>query len=94
MKVIWKYEIPLESRFKIDLPKNARILSVQSQNGNPCMWVEFEPPEINKPSEVRIFFLAATGEAFNETDLEYIETFQCRNGALVFHLYENKSLSF
>ena len=42
MKTIHKYEVPIEGRFSLQLPREAVILSFQCQNGIPAIWAEVE----------------------------------------------------
>jgi hypothetical protein len=56
-KVIWKYIITYEKN-KYEMPKGAKILSVQEQNGQICLWVLVEP---DAEREIRIIEIAGTG---------------------------------
>lgn len=90
MLTIFKYPVPIENHFTLGLPKNAKILTVQTQKGTPKLWamVDSETKE-----ETRHFRLAGTGHSLGEDYLRinnYIGTFQMGNGALVFHLFEIK----
>ena len=89
MKTIWKYKIPLEDKFSLELPKDAVILTVQIQQGVPQLWVM-----VNTENEVekRYFWLQGTGQEIYETDrvMKYINTFQLYGSALILHLFEVK----
>jgi len=84
---IWKYDIPVEDMFMLDLPENAKILTVQTQHLKPVLWCLVDP---KKQMKTRCFRLAGTGHLITqeEGDLKYIGTFQIRDGALIFHLFE------
>lgn len=87
MKKVFKYDIKPEHIIEIQLPKNAEILTAQTQLycGTPMLWALVDPDA--KP-ELRKFRLAGTGHQIDETNLKYINTFQLNNGLLVFHLFE------
>ena len=38
MLTIFKYPVPIEDHFILELPKNAKILAVQIQRGAPQLW--------------------------------------------------------
>lgn len=90
MLTIFKYPIPIGDYFALELPKDAKILTVQTQRGTPQLWaiVDSEVKE-----ETRYFRLSGTGHPLGEDYLRiinYTGTFQMENGALVFHLFEIK----
>jgi len=90
MLTIYKWTIPIEDHFTLELPKNAKILTVQTQRGTPQLWAMVDS-ETEK--EKRYFRLAGTGHPLGDDYLgiiNYIGTFQMGNGALVFHLFEIK----
>lgn len=91
MFTIYKYQIPIADEFEILLPKDARILCVQAQYDEPRLWAIVNP---NAAVVTRRFALRGTGHPVDDAlaDLGntalYRGTFQIRNGALVFHLFE------
>lgn len=85
-KVIWKYRVPLEDSFSIEMPEGAKTLCVQVQRSEPHIWVEI--PTDTKGYIRKIFYLIGTGHRLDMTNLRYIGTFQLPYGNLVFHLYE------
>lgn len=85
-KTIWKFPIPCEDIFKLDLPLGAKVLTVQTQIGTPCIWVLVDPEMEETPYWFR---LAGTGHPLDPVESEtYVGTFQLRDGALVFHLFQ------
>lgn len=40
---IWKYAVEVKDEFDVDMPAGGRVLSVQVQDGTPCVWVLVEP---------------------------------------------------
>lgn len=45
MKTIYKYEFETKDLFRVQMPRGAKIISVQTQNGTPCMWAIVDPSE-------------------------------------------------
>jgi hypothetical protein len=83
IKQIWKYKV----ENVIEMPKEAEILSVQIQNGqmfNTCIWVKVNP---ENELEKRQFEVIGTGHSFEDSNKEYIGTYQ--DGPFVWHLFEN-----
>lgn len=88
MKRIFKYVFSITDDIVISMPKGAQILDVQMQHGNPCIWALVTQAN---PIVERVFRLAGTGHPIESSDVDkytYIGTFQMRDGALVFHLFE------
>lgn len=84
--MIWKQEIPIEGSFSLQLPRDAQILCVQTQEGKPCIWFSFEKPE---PREPRAFVLGTTGPEidFDKRVYSYVGTFQLNGGKFIGHLF-------
>ncbi len=85
IKQIWKYKV----ENIIEMPKEAEILSVQIQNGqmfNACIWAKVNP---ENELEKRQFVVIGTGHTFDDTNYEYIGTYQ--DGPFVWHLFEVKT---
>lgn len=93
---IYKYEIPMVERFTLRIPKDARFLTIQINNGKPCMWFDFPIQEQNLGAVTREFQIVGTGEGYECDELDhmwYLGTFQRSNGfaTFVFHVYERIS---
>jgi hypothetical protein len=90
MHMIWKYEIPIQKEFELELPKDGKILTVQSQDAYAItfIWVLFEMKHPQK-TETRKFMLVGTGQQMMIKDTllaRYIGTFQQEE--YVGHLFE------
>lgn len=82
---IWKYAVEVKDEFDVEMPAGGRVLSVQVQDGTPCVWVLVEP---ENAVARRWFSLRGTGHPTDGMDgAEFVGTFQLRGGALVFHLF-------
>ena len=86
MRAIWKFPIHATPAVAIKMPAGAEILSVQVQNGEPCVWAIVDPEAL---SETRMFRVIGTGWEVESFDgLKFTGTFQLQGGSLVFHLFE------
>lgn len=87
---VWKYPLVIDDLFEIVMPYGAKILHVDTQYGTPYLWALCNTQET--VSERRRFRLAGTGHpirlGFVGEQPTYIGSFQMRDGALVFHLFE------
>lgn len=79
IKQIWKYRFNSE----IKMPLDARVLTIQKQDGEPTIWALVNP---NNELEVRNFTIVGTGNSFDDTNHKYIGTFQ--DSPFVWHLFE------
>ena len=88
---IWKFPLQTMDSQPVMMPQRAKILTVQAQHDEPCLWAIVNP---NAPREVRMIDIVGTGHPmFEDLGLErkYIGTFQLRDGDLVFHVFERLS---
>lgn len=88
MKTIYKYPITSAlnpvSRAMIMLPKNSKILTVQIQNNQICIWAEVDTEESLITKE---FSIVGTGNPFPTYNVIYIGTVQAH--PYVWHVYES-----
>lgn len=88
-RTIWKYKLEVNDDQQISMPKDAKILTVQSQNEMPCLWALVNPYETEE--ELRYIEMYGTGSSVEcnaGTEREYISTFQMMGGEIVFHVFE------
>lgn len=87
MKKIWKFPVPLLDETSVEMPKDARILTVQTQFDEPQVWAVVDP---KAPVEMRRFRWIGTGHPNDAYlfDGVYVGTVQLHGGELVFHLFE------
>jgi len=67
---VFKFELPVLSRFMIQMPERAEILSVGRQGPLPFLWASVD--DRSNKLEQRMFRTATTGEIFNEERLNYL----------------------
>lgn len=90
MRTIHKLLIdtPPGQSFFVSMPQGARVLSVQMQRDTPVFWALLDDDE-EQETEEREFVIYATGHDIpKEHRLEYVGTFQIRDGIFVWHLFE------
>lgn len=85
MKKIYKYPILIEDKQVISMPINAEILTVQIQNGVPCIWALVDTSSPLSDVSVRVY--PTGGEVYPSPNLKYCGTFQLIGGGLVFHVF-------
>lgn len=91
MKRVYKYPLDIQDEVTVMMPKGARVLSVQVQNGRPCLWAAVDPNEMTL--EERFFRIAGTGHTIQDDVVDgFIGTIQMYDGRLVFHVFEMKRL--
>lgn len=88
MMTIHKFPVKPDA-FTVSLPRNARILSVQTQLGNPCMWVYLDDLDAKEDRKFMTIGTGHNGDAVR--NMRFVGTFQLEGGALVFHLFEGGS---
>ena len=88
METIWKFRFDIVSPLRLSMPRGARILAVQDQDGAACMWAIVDPEE---ELESRYFEIYGTGQPMHrdvEADRFYVATFQ--QPPYVWHIFERK----
>ncbi len=85
-KVIWKFELTEGGNQEIELRKGYEFLTLQMQNGNPCIWVLLNPEEEKETITLEIY---GTGHEIHYdmgVSREYLATFQY--ATLVWHVFK------
>ncbi len=88
MLTIWKFPLKVADEQIIEMPANARILTVQTQQGKPYLWVLVDS---DHPKEPRTILVYGTWHPIDLVPSNYIGTFQVElmfGGSLVFHVFE------
>ena len=81
---IWKWVLLVTDAQTLMMPKGAKLLDVQVQDGICCLWALCDE---EAKREERHFAIYGTGNPMPDNPGEYIATFQYR-GSLVFHAFE------
>ena len=87
MRTIWKYRLVVEDEQVINMPMGAVPLTVQAQNGEPCLWCEVD--STLRASAVKLL-TRGTGHPLTGEEGSYIGTYQLQEGGLVFHVFSSK----
>ena len=86
---IWKYVLKVTDVQDIEIPHGSILLSVQTQNGDPCLWVLVYDTEAEK-EVIRLRTIGTghniTADDFNPKD--FLGTYQLSNGAFVGHVFQ------
>jgi len=87
MQTIYKYPFRINNEIHLDMHRGARILSVQVQNGTPCIWALVDT---DHPIFPRLLTIHGTGHPIdhNMSACTFIGTIQLHDGALVFHVFD------
>jgi hypothetical protein len=83
---ILKFEAIIPNPLELDLPEGSEVLTLQLQNGVPCLWVLCN--DTAQPSETRRFEWFGTGQYLAPAEYAYVGTCQFYEGRLVLHLFE------
>lgn len=87
MKRVYKYPLDIQDEVVVMMPKGARVLSVQVQNGRPCLWAAVDPNELTLGE--RWFRIAGTGHPIQDDVVDgFIGTIQMCEGSIVYHVFE------
>jgi len=82
---IWKFPIKVVEQQIVEMPQEAKILTVQVQYGQPCIWALVNP-DCNV--EERTIYTVGTGHpASHVAGCQYVGTYQLHEGQLVFHIF-------
>jgi hypothetical protein len=87
---VWKFEIPVQDEFTVEMPMLATVVHVAAQNDKPCMWALVNPA--NERVE-RTFYVHATGHPVRP-ELVHLGTFILFGGTFVGHLFEHAAGRF
>lgn len=81
---IYKYPLMLRDMQIVTMPLNAKILTVQFQHGDLCLWALVEP---NNGVKRRVIEIFSTGNPINKAERNYIGTVQQAGGS-IWHVFE------
>lgn len=87
--VIYKYKLKVEIIQRIMMPANARILSIQVQGDEICLWAEVYVDRDNQLEE-HTLIMRATGQPVAKGSEVYRATVQLNS--YVWHIYEEPHL--
>lgn len=91
MKKIYKYTLETTDFQTVEMPKDCKILCVQTQNERPCIWALID--DMETIMEIKKFWIFWTGHPIgikNDPELHkrYIGTYQLLGGKFIGHVFE------
>jgi hypothetical protein len=90
MQVVYKYEIPADKEFTLEMPKGARILSAAACGSSIFLWALVDRSLFH--DEVRKFLPAVVGQPIpDDLNLEFINILHPENFVSSIILFEIKS---
>lgn len=87
-KQIWKYELEIVGNQTIEMPANAEILTVQTQDETPCIWALVDPKETKQKRFIEVYGTGQDVHYDMGVNRKYLGTYQLRGGSFVFHVFE------
>jgi hypothetical protein len=88
MLTIWKFPLTVEDEQRIHPPKGAEFLTIQIQNGEPCLWALVDT---DRPKDSIKLITKGTGHPIKDKEIgKYIGTYQYK-GNFVFHVFHSWS---
>jgi len=87
MKTIFKQKLDVTDLQVVELPVNSKFLTIQMQDGVPCLWYEHNSNSVTDKFNIYTF---GTGHEITHTDnkISYLATYQ--SGIFVGHVYYSK----
>ena len=91
MKTIWKFAVGIDDRQDIRVPKGAKVLTVQMQDRELCLWAIVETDAATIGVDMPVW-VHGTGHpcAVDEKFGRYVDSVQMHDGQLVFHVFVGK----
>lgn len=88
MNKIYKFQLEVTDTQIINLSRHAHVLSVQVQNGIPCIWALVGAHVVlDVPYKIDTY---GTGHRVSDSPGSFLGTYQLGDGALVFHVFYTK----
>ncbi len=87
MQTIYKYKCPVDDEVTIQMPSGAKVLCVQVQHGEPCIWALVDR-DVSEYFPRRFAWRGTGHQAEGLNNRMYVGTIQLHGGALVFHLFD------
>lgn len=88
-KKIFKYPLEIEKEQTIEIPANARILTVKTQGNQIYLWAMVNPDHIPEKRKIRIY---GTGHPVDIENIIYIGTVMTESENFVWHVFEAISI--
>lgn len=87
-KTIWKFPLHVVGINRLQIPDGYEVLTVQSQNNTPCLWILVNP---ESPKVDCMFETFGAGHSIHYdmgVERKYVGTYQLDGGEFVGHVFE------
>lgn len=81
---IYKYPLKITDRQAVNMPLGAQMLSVQMQNGVPCLWALVDEDAVCADHVLAMY---GTGHPVDSLQKKFVATFQMPEHGLVWHVF-------
>lgn len=85
MITIHKYQFQIADKVIVQMPKGAKVLSVQLQNGVPTIWARVVTDMENESREFRVY---GTGHEIDTFAIQGTHLATIQHHGLVWHIFE------
>lgn len=85
MKTVWKFPLEIKDSQVLSMPIDSLIVSVQLQNGIPCIWALVESESDCVDVLIHTF---GTGHEIPFGSRIYVGTYMLAHGGIVFHVFK------
>jgi len=82
---VYKYPLAIVGEQVVPMPQGARILCVQLQRGDLCLWALVNTANVETDRTIEII---GTGNPAHHRPRTYLGTVQTAGGMLVWHVFE------
>lgn len=91
VKTIWKFPFDTADTVTIKMPTHSKVLTVQTQHGQPCLWAIVDPHAPQKETSFRVYGTGHPLPTYGPDETvtgRYVGTYQQLEGDLVFHMFQ------
>lgn len=85
MITVWKYELNVDDKQWLELPRGYKYLSIQVQNEKPCLWVQVDTEAVQDSVLIVTY---GTGHPMKSKTDKFIGSYTLYSGSFVGHVFE------
>ena len=86
IRAVWKFPLEQVPAQVIEIPAGSELLSIEVQNGIPCIYALVDPKEKNKKL-IWIDVVGTGDQIVIESGMRFMKTVMLHNGDAVFHIF-------
>lgn len=87
MKAIYKYSLQIIDEQTISMPKDAKILTIETLYNQPMLWANVDCAKEYEPVTIITLPTGSTLVEYEDMSLEYIGSYQLGGGNFVGHVF-------